>query len=295
MWIGIAVGGIFLITIIGLGGFCTVFGTLVGSAMPTVELGSTLAETINVAAPDTSEPPDLALTVRGGRFLLAPGAKEGVVEGTVTYNVPQLKPQIDIDGSDIRIYPEEELGFGAFATENLKNTWDLKLGPMPMELTLDVGGTETEIELGALALSDLAVTQGMGDFQLSFSRPNQIEMENLKFKGGASSTKLIGLANARVRDISFEGGAGEFTLDFSGELQNDMEVDISGGVGEITIIVPKGVAAQVSSSGAMSGIEVMGDWQKSDETTYILPGEGHKITIKANIGLGNLKLLSAEN
>jgi len=295
LWIGIALAGIFLITIIGLGGFCTVFGTFLGSAMPTVELGSTLTETINVPVPDASETPDLSLMVRGGQFSLAPGAKQGLVEGTVTYNVSQLKPQIDIDGSNIHIFPEKELGFGAFATENLENTWDLKLGPMPMELTIDVGGTNSEIELGTLALTDLAITQGLGDFQLSFSQPNQIEMGNLKFKGGASSSKLTGLANARVRDISFEGGAGEFTLDFSGELQNDMEVDVSGGVGEIRIIVPKGVAAQVSSSGAMSGVEMMGDWQKSDDTTYVLPGEGHKITIKADIGLGNLKLLTAED
>jgi hypothetical protein len=294
MWISITLGGIILLTVVGIGGFCSVFGNLLDSAMPTAELGITQTENINIAIPDTSNTPTLSLQVRGGQLLLAPGAEKGLVEGTVTYNAAQLKPHIDTNGNNVRISPEEDIGMGGIFTERLENNWDLKLSSVPMELTIDAGGVNTELELGNLSLADLLITHGGGEFQLLFSKPNQIEMEELEFKGGASSATLTGLANAHADNISFEAGAGEFTLDFSGELQNDLDVDIRSGLGAITIIVPKGVAAEVSSNGAMSSVEMMGEWQKSDDTTYILPGEGHQITIKADIGLGSLTLLSPE-
>jgi len=295
MWISITLGGILLILIVGIGGFCSMSSNFFDSALAPVEVGSTHTENINVAAPDSSNTPNLSLEVVGGQFFLAPGAEKGLVEGTATYNVAQLKPKIDANGSNIRIYPEEDIGLSALTTEGLENIWGLKLGSIPMELTIDVVGANTEIELGALSVADLTVTHGGGNFQLSFSEPNQIEMKNLKFQGGASSATLTGLANARAENISFEAGAGDFTLDFSGELQNDIDVSVKGGLGAVTIIVPENVAAQVSASGGLSNVDVGGAWQKSGDNEYVLSGEGHEITIKADIGFGALKLRTSEN
>lgn len=282
-------GGIFLVIVIGIGGFCSVFGSLLNS-MPAVELGPTLTQNIDVPVPDSSDTPNLSLKVSGGQFSLAPGAKKGLIEGTVTYDAPQLEPQIETNGRNIRIYPKEDIGLDALA-EEFENTWDVKLGSAPMELTINAGGADTEIELGGLSVVDLAIFHGGDNFHLSFSEPNQIEMKKLKFIGGASiTTTLTRLANARAENISFAVGAGDFTLDFSGELQNDVDVDVTSGLSTITIIVPEGVAAHVSSSWTMPNVEMIGSWQKSDDTTYILPGEGHKITIKVD-GLGaDLKL-----
>jgi serine/threonine protein kinase len=288
--IGIIFGGIFLILVIGVGGFCSIFSNIFNSAIPTIEVGTTLTENINITVPDTSHMPNLSLEVWGGQFFLKPGAENKLVEGTITYNVPQLKPKIETNGSNIRIYPEEDIGLSVFGIEGLENVWDLKLGSGPMELAVDVGGADTEIELESLSLANLTVTHGGGNFHLSFSKPNQIEMKNLQFKGGASSATLAGLANARAKNISFEAGGGDFTLDFSGELQNDVDVNIASGLGAVTIIIPENVAAQISTSGELSNINARGTWQKSGDNEYILPGEGHKITITAEIGLGSLEL-----
>ncbi len=296
MSITITLAGILLLLIVAICGFCSVFSNFINSTLPTVEVGPTLTENINVAVPDTSNTLDLSLKVSGGQFFLAPGAeKDLLVEGTVTYNIAQLKPKINTTGRKIRIYPEADIGLNVLTTEGLENTWDLKLASIPMELTIDAGGANAEIELGSLSLADLALTHGGGSFQLSFSEANQIKMKDLKFQGGASSTTLTGLANARAEDISFEGGAGDFTLDFSGELKNDIDVTLQGGLGSVTIIVPENTAAQISVGGTLSNVETRGAWQKSNDNEYILPGEGYEITIKAEIGFGTLKLRTSEN
>ena len=78
-------------------------------------------------------------------------------------------------------------------------------------------------------------------------------------------------------------------MDFSGTLQDDIEVSVKGGLGMITIIVPENVAAQVSVDGGLSNVNTQGDWQQSGDK-YILSGEGHEITIETEIGIGNLEL-----
>jgi serine/threonine protein kinase len=290
-----AVVGAVLLVVIGVGGFCSAFGVLLNT-LPTVEVGATETEDIRVPWPDSSDTPNLALKFTGGQFVLTPGAEVGLVEGTATYNVAQLKPQVIIDGSDVRIQPAGEVGFGSLATEDIRNEWDLKLGTAPLELAIEAGAADANIELGGLSLLDLSITQGAANFNLSFTEPNQVEMETLQFQGGASSATLSGLANARARDITVEAGAGDYTLDFSGVLQNEIKVSVKGGLGSITIIVPENVAAQVSASGGLSNVDVGGAWQQSGGNEYVLPGAGrqagesHQITIETDIGLGNLEL-----
>ena len=44
-------------------------------------------------------------------------------------------------------------------------------------------------------------------------------MSILRYETGASTVKLNGLANANFGTLIFSGGAGDYTLDFSGDLQ----------------------------------------------------------------------------
>ena len=291
LWVSVAVVfGLILLAVVGVGGICSTVGAFFNNAFSTVALDDLVTQDVRVPWPRTSDTPELEIEFVGGRISLAPGAEEGLMlAGTATYNVAALEPQVVVSDNNVRLFPKDQIGLGGFVTSGIQNTWDLQLGSKPMEMAINIGGAGTDIELGGLSLTNLEVEQGASDFKLLFSKPNQIKMDNLQFTGGASNASLTGLANAWPGMVTFKGGAGNYTLDFSGELQDDIDVSINGGLGTITLIVPEGVAAEVAVNGGMSNIEMDGTWQKSGEA-FFLTGEGPEINVSVDLGLGTLRL-----
>jgi hypothetical protein len=292
-WVGLAGVIAFLILVVaGVGTVCSTAGYSLNSAFATVETGETITEEIRVPVPDSNQVTELFIEFGFGRLNIEPGAEEVLLDGTATYNVEQLKPQVVSHGSEVRLQAESEIGLAGFTTNNITNEWDLKLATVPMNLSISGGGAGAEIELGGLSLQDLSVEFGGGDLTLSFSEPNLIAMDNIEFSGGASNMRLKGLANTRADGIIFQGGAGSYTFDFSGELQNDLDVKIEAGLGAIIIIVPEDVAAQVSVNGVLANVATNGPWQELGDGVYRL-GEataGHSIKIEIDMGPGSLEL-----
>jgi hypothetical protein len=114
-------------------------------------------------------------------------------------------------------------------------------------------------------------------------------MDNLTYETGASSVTLTGLANANFSSMNFRSGAGNYTLDFTGELQRDASVEIRSGVSNVIIIVPEGTAARLSYEGALLNVDARDSWQASGGD-YTLSGDGPTITIDVDMGAGNLEL-----
>ena len=133
-----------LLLIIGIGGFCTAAGGVLHNVFPTVVLEDIAIEDIRVPLPDSVDTPNLSLEFGGGQLFLNPGAETALVEGTATYNVAALKPQVVItNGRNIQLQPEGDIGLGGIATEGLENKWDLKLNSTPMALAIETGGADT--------------------------------------------------------------------------------------------------------------------------------------------------------
>ena len=292
LWLGAAgaLGLVFLV-LFGTWGMCAAVEGIFNAALPTVEVGSTTTENISIPVPDVSGPVDLQLESGFGRLTLAPGASVALVEGTATYNVAELKPEIVSSGRVVRLEPETHIGFAGLTTENIQNHWDLRLGAVPMTLTIDAAGTESNIELGGLPLSNLTVNHGASSLNLALSAPNPLKMDMLEFAGGASSATLTGLSNAHASHMTFTGGAGSYIMDFSGDLRDNMAVSIEAGLGSVTIIVPENIAAKVTTSESrLANVTAVGAWQQAGDGDYFLPGEGAEITINVQMGAGNLEL-----
>jgi hypothetical protein len=114
-------------------------------------------------------------------------------------------------------------------------------------------------------------------------------MQRLTYKTGASNVDLIGLANANTSDITFESGAGAYTLDFSGDLTNDLTANISSGLSQVKIVVPQSANVVVNITGGLSNVDLHGTWT-TNGTEYTTGGTGPKITVNINMAVGNLVL-----
>ena len=172
----------------------------------------------------------------------------------------------------------------------VENHWDLQLGSMPMDLQIEAGAYKGRFELGGLAISNLTVKDGAADVQINFSRPNQTSMSLLRYETGASNVTIEGIGNASPSSLVFKCGAGNYKLDFSGALQQNLNASVDAGLGNVTLVIPAGVQAQVVVDGGLSNISTGTGWEKTGDNTYIQQGSGPAITIMVNIGAGNLTL-----
>ena len=245
--------------------------------------GPDIEESITVADPG-SDDTRLTISFGAGKLTLSPGA-ENLVDGTAIYNVEDLKPSIQKDGSSIEISQGD---FKSLPSLNdMKNEWDLKLGDTPLDLTVQAGAYDGDLQLGGLALKSLTVKDGASNVDLSFDQPNQAEMSILRYETGASEVKLTGLANANFATLAFSGGAGNYTLDFSGELQRDAVVTVSSGLGNMTLIVPEEVDAVVTVEGTALNITHDSGWTQNGQK-YSQSRSGPTLTLVVKMAAGNL-------
>lgn len=261
--------------------------------VPEVRLrtGETVEQEVAIDGPrDSREPVDLEIQFGAGELNLAPGAEDRLVEGTVTYNVPELEPEIS-ESEDRVTLSTGDVDFRGIPnlTGRMENRWDLQLGSTPMNLEIEAGAYQGTLELGGLALQSLSIQDGAADVNLSFSEPNPVEMDTFTYETGASNVEIEGLANANFEQMDFKSGAGDYTLDFSGELQRDAELNIDAGISSFTLIVPEGMSAEVDVTGSLSNIDTDAEWER-DGDRYRLDGDGPTLTVNVNIGAGNVEL-----
>ena len=254
-----------------------------------VTTGPTRTDDINIPAPEADEI-DLILSFGAGDFKLDGGAGDTLVSGTASYNVDDFKPEITIDGNEVRLESGELKIEGIpRISDKVKNEWDLELGDQVINLEINSGAYKGDFDLGDLSLKSLKISDGAADVRVKFSKPNRVEMESLSYQTGASNVRLTDLANANFSSMVFRSGAGNYSLDFSGELKRDADVNIESGISQVTLIVPEGLSAQVIFEGGLSNIETHGEWQKSGDT-YLLEGSGPTLTVTVDMGAGNLIL-----
>jgi len=259
-------------------------------AIPVTSIHTGPTETTDIQVPATDGVANLEFTFGAGILSVKPGLEDGLVGGKATYNVTELKPEVKINGNDITIQQGNLDTKGIPNIQgDLKNDWELLLGDAPMKLSIRAGAYEGRYEFGGLSLQKLTIADGAANVRLSFSEPNRSVMSLLRYETGASDVQLEGLANANFEEMEFRGGAGSYTLDFSGELQRDSQVTIESGISSVTIIVPEGVNAEVTFDGGLSNVSISGSWEHLGDQ-YTQEGSGPTLKIKIKMGAGDLKL-----
>jgi hypothetical protein len=276
-----------------------IFFALVGLAcsvtfnLPNVQsvTGNTISETISLPLPvDKNTPSNVTFQFGAGSLILQPGATEGLVTGTVKYNVSELKPVVTSSNNNVTISQGKlNLNIVPAFISKVINEWSFMLADYPMNLTINAGAYNGSYELGGLSITRLEVTDGAAKVDLGFSSPNMVEMSSLTYSTGASDVAITGLGNANVSDVAFNGGAGSYVLDFSGQLQRDMTVSVDSGISSVTIRVPPDVSAQVTSNSSLISVTTSGSWLQQG-TTYQQSGSGNRIIILVRMGAGSLQL-----
>ncbi len=256
--------------------------------LPSVDTGVT--QTLEISEPvlESAEINKVEIEMGAGSLTLNAGADQ-LVEGTVQYNVAAWQPRISRTDDTLRLYQQTTSQVG-FPQGSIRNFWDLKLGSMPIDLSVSTGASESNLVLGGLSLSRLEISDGASKSKIRFDEPNLVEMTLFSYNTGASEVTISGLANANTSLVTFDGGVGSYELDFSGTLTKDMQVNLDAGVSDVKLIFPADAHVRVVTSGELNDIDFNGTWTVNGNT-YEFGSTGPLILVDIDMAVGHLQLV----
>jgi hypothetical protein len=180
------------------------------------------------------------------------------------------------------------------------NAWRLYFSErVPLGLRLSLGAAEADLDFTGIPLRRLALDCGMANATLRFDDPNPVPMEHLAIEAGLSNFEARGLGHARFGTLDFSGGAGEFTLDFTGDaLQPGATAHVGVGMASLTLVLPADHPVVLAApTSFMTHVEVPPALAQIGKGRWATPGaedDEHAFRIDVDAGPGNVRIRMAE-
>jgi predicted membrane protein len=172
------------------------------------------------------------------------------MEADFAYNVSAWEPRVNYElGGDTGELHVEQQGLGeGIPNRDVRNEWDLRLNDdIPMDLTVQMGGGVSNLDLDSLTLTGLNLDMGAGATTVDLTGEWEGDLSAV-VRGGAGEVTLLlpsqmGVrvnAGTRLGRVNAEGLRKEgeaFVNGAYGDSDSTLEVDVSGGVGQINLRV----------------------------------------------------------
>ncbi len=239
---------------------------------PTVTVGETRLLTRSLPQPDQAGQVRAQISLGVGNLVLNGGETEALLEAEFKFNVAEWEPQVEMTvvGDTARLVVRQPEMKNFSLSDNVVNDWTLTLGDkLPVDLTLDLGAGNASMDLRAVPLTALEVKAGTGDLDLALDGSEMFE-------------------KARI-----QAGVGNLTLDLRGAWMSDLDMEIQGGVGNVTIYVPNDVGVRVNVSQGVGRLDAEG--LRSVEQAYVNDAYGQsEVTLLITLasGVGEVRIIS---
>ena len=202
-----------------------------------------------VVKKDKAKELEVVLNFGAGKMDVSGGADEWV-SGDAIYEQKKMKPEVsyDLDGKvgKLEIAQPNHFNLG-----KMKNLWDLKLADdVPVDLVVNAGASDTDLDLKGIQLSNLEVNAGVGEITLDLGGDWK-ENFDVRISSGVGKMNVILPRNTGVR-IQAEKGIGSTSYGnliskgngvYENEAYEDAKVQINLeadiGVGEVTFKTEK--------------------------------------------------------
>ncbi|GAI43109.1 unnamed protein product, partial [marine sediment metagenome] len=158
-----------------------------------------------------------------------------------------------------------------------ENKWSLKLpSDIPLQLYINTATYSGDINLTNLKIENFYLNSGASQTSIVFDQPNLIDLKNINIKTGASTVKILGLANANFDRLDFVGGVGVYTFDFSGNLTKKSKVNIDVGAAKIILKIPSAIGTRIIIKRFPAAkLDIVG-FKKINDQTYVNPEYGKR-------------------
>jgi hypothetical protein len=233
-----------------------------------------------------------------GKFRMNRDASGALYRSKISYNEDRFEPIAAFDHGDLSLglrsnSLKSNMNFDK--REYDRQSMEVSISPaLPTRLDIQFAAGEAEVELGGLNLRSAQIKTGASDSRVGFSIPTLGTCESLDFQVGAAQFKAEQLGNARCRRFDFAGGAGDLTLDFTGNWgsMTEASADIKIGVGSLKLVLPRDIGMEVEVSRFLSSFDNSGFEKRGNNSYYSKNWGSAKMHLHLDItaALGNVEV-----
>jgi hypothetical protein len=224
-----------------------------------------------------------------GTLTMSPGASGLLYNANMRYDAGAFTP--------VHSYGDGRLRLG-FESANVRGRsmksghLNVQLGrDVPVELELQFGAAEADIDLSGMRVQRLDVQTGASRTVLNVAEPNPETCRRAEFQVGAARFHATGLGNLRTERLGVHGGVGDVLLDFTGDWAVDMTAEVNMGLGSLTLRLPRGLGVRIVRTGRLSSFDSEG-LTKRGEAFYSADWDTseHKLSLNMNAALGSVRV-----
>lgn len=233
-----------------------------------------------------------------GEFRLAAAPEGMLYRMELQYDEERFTPVRDYDAEAARLAIGIR-GHGGRVTLGERRSGEpvpsleLALAPdLPLTLELDLGAVRSHVDLGGLAVRRLRYRTGASETNLRFSQPNRTDCEEMQLEAGAAAFRVWSIGNANCRQVRFDGGVGDVTLDFSGTWRGEMAASLNVAFGGLTLMLPRDAGVAVRVTRFLASFERTGFVKRGD--TYYTTGYDtatRRLTLDVRAALGGIDVV----
>lgn len=195
---------------------------------------------------------------------------DSLMEADFTYNIESWLPEVNYSVEDnkgrltVRQPQTGEINFDG----NIKNEWDLRFSSgVPIDMRIDCGAGDHDLDLAEIMLTGLDVKIGAGNVKINLTE------------------------NPDLDKMDFDIGAGNVEIDLDGVWEQDVDVAIQGGVGRISLRLPKDVGVSVDVSKGIGNVDSSGLSKQGNTYTNAAYDESDTtLNIDIQAGVGQIEL-----
>lgn len=197
-----------------------------------------------VVEKDKAKELEVVLNLGAGKMDVAGGADEWV-SGNAIYEPEKMKPEVSYD-RDGKVGKVEIAQPDKFKISKFKNEWDLKLTEdVPVDLEVNAGASETNLDLRGIELSNLEVSAGVGEITVDLSGDWKESFDASISSGVGKMTVILpkdtgvrikaekGIGSASFEDLISKGN-GVYVNEAYEDAKVKIDLDADIGVGEVT-------------------------------------------------------------
>jgi len=186
----------------------------------------------------------------GAGELNVTGGADALMEADFAYNVADWEPEVDYevsgDTGELKVDQgsSEDIPLGGEA----RNEWDLRFNDdVPIDLSVQMGAGESDLDLDSLTLTGLDLQMGAGQTTVDLTGSYERDIA-ATIEGGVGEATVQLPSEIGVR-VNAEGGLGQinaegfqreddsYVNDAYGDSDVTLDVDVRGGVGQINLEV----------------------------------------------------------
>jgi hypothetical protein len=212
------------------------------------------------------------ITFPAGKLYISPNAN-ALCEGLYKYRRDLWKP-------DISYNEDSEKGY--LKIEAFDNRDERKYD--------DSDQTEWIISFNRNIRNEMKIEMIAGESNIDLQ---SCKLDRFEFEMVAGESH-INLRNSSVPYFEFKAVAGEAEIDLSGEWKNDLDGEIKGGVGELTITLPSDIGIKLNISGGLGEVHAPAFDKHNREYTNELYGKTKSslyLDITGGIGTVNVRVI----